>query len=61
MRALGVSEFTFGVQVVKLGEDPAGVKAPAPPQRPRLTAVDLAMSGPPVEPQYATDAKPSGK
>lgn len=60
MRSLGVAEFVYGVHTVKLGDDPERAKVPAPAQRPRLTAVELALAGPPVEPVYA-DAKPPGK
>ena len=61
MRELGVKEFIFGSETIVLGEDPTSkVAAPSPPPRTRQSAVDLAISGPPVTPQYA-DANPAGK
>jgi len=61
MRLLGVAEFTFGDHAVKLGATPAEA-APAPPPRNRMSAVELAIAGPPIEPQYANpDAKPASK
>jgi len=59
MRLLGVAHFTFGDNAVTLGATPAEAP-PAPAPKHKLSAVELAIAGPPIEPQYA-DAKPAGK
>ena len=59
MRTLGVTEFSYAGAMVTLGMEP-GDASEKPAPKHRLSAVELAIAGPPIEPQYV-NAKPSGK